>query len=222
MLRFGHSVWKNIAFEFSNFGIFHQFWPIQTDLSGNSVWPQAVFKNSSKWPFLAFFEINFSPLKMKTYAMLNETFSVIFKHRAFVCFWKHSFNRCSCSSFCLDYCCMHLWLHLGCQFSSFEGVRIGIIQQKIFKNHKRHKRRKIRQSLFTFWHSSADLHSIWQFFWPKNIKILISPIEMNLNNVAILYKYISGSFVRSMSPQSPFLIPLPSSSNFPPSLLFRR
>ena len=35
-------VTQNVVFESFNFGIFHQFWPIKTDLSGNSVWPQAL------------------------------------------------------------------------------------------------------------------------------------------------------------------------------------
>ena len=40
------SAWKSVitqkvAFEFLNFVIFHQFCPIKTDLSGNTVWPQA-------------------------------------------------------------------------------------------------------------------------------------------------------------------------------------
>ena len=32
---------QNVAFEFFNFGISTNFWPIKTDLSGNTVWPQA-------------------------------------------------------------------------------------------------------------------------------------------------------------------------------------
>ena len=32
---------QNVAFELINFGIFHQFLSIKTDLSGNTVWPQA-------------------------------------------------------------------------------------------------------------------------------------------------------------------------------------
>ena len=40
-----HIVWKILKMShliFSNFGIFYQFFPIKTDLSGNTVWPQAV------------------------------------------------------------------------------------------------------------------------------------------------------------------------------------
>ena len=39
-----HIVWKitqNVAFEFLNFGILYQFLSYYTDLSGNTVWPQA-------------------------------------------------------------------------------------------------------------------------------------------------------------------------------------
>ena len=32
---------QNVAFEFLDFGIFHQFWPFKTDLTGNTVLPQA-------------------------------------------------------------------------------------------------------------------------------------------------------------------------------------
>ena len=56
---------QNIAFEFSNFGIFHQFWPIRTGLSGNTVWPQASgFQKLAKLDHFWHFLINFCPLKM--------------------------------------------------------------------------------------------------------------------------------------------------------------
>ena len=48
---------QNVAFEFLNFGIFTIFCPFKTDLSGNTVWPQAsVFQKLAKiGPFLALF-----------------------------------------------------------------------------------------------------------------------------------------------------------------------
>ena len=63
--KYLHSVWKLL--KMSHLLIF-QFCPIRIDPSGNTVWPQA-----SGFQKLA-------PL-----AMLNETFSLIFKHRA-VCY----------------------------------------------------------------------------------------------------------------------------------------
>ena len=40
---------QNVAFEFFNYGIFHQFCPIKVNLSGNTVWPQATgFQNIAK------------------------------------------------------------------------------------------------------------------------------------------------------------------------------
>ena len=57
------------------------FVPLKSYLPGNTVWPQAT--GFQKLWFLAFF-MNFCPLKVKTMlaslAMLNATFSVIFKH----------------------------------------------------------------------------------------------------------------------------------------------
>ena len=36
-----HIVWKLLKMSYLNFGIFRQFCPIKTDLSGNTFWPQA-------------------------------------------------------------------------------------------------------------------------------------------------------------------------------------
>ena len=48
-----------------NFGIFHQFLSYKTDLSGNSVWPQASgFQKLAKMDHFLAFLINFCPLKM--------------------------------------------------------------------------------------------------------------------------------------------------------------
>ena len=60
-----HSVWKSLKMSHSN------LCPIKSDLSGTTVWPQTSgFQKLAKIdPFLALF-------------MLNETFSVILKHRA--------------------------------------------------------------------------------------------------------------------------------------------
>ena len=33
------SITQNVAFEFANFGNFHQFCSIEIDLSGNTIWP---------------------------------------------------------------------------------------------------------------------------------------------------------------------------------------
>ena len=51
-----HIVWKSLKMSHLNFGIFHQFLSIITDLSGNTVWPQAsgfqkVAKIDQFWHF---------------------------------------------------------------------------------------------------------------------------------------------------------------------------
>ena len=72
---------KMSHFWFFNFGIFHQFCPIKgtclVTLFDRKLW---FSKTRQNVPFLAFL-INFCPLKCWTsLAMLNATFSVIFKH----------------------------------------------------------------------------------------------------------------------------------------------
>ena len=63
---------QNVAFIFLILAFSTKFCPIITDMSGNTVWPQASgFQKLAKMDrFLA------------SLTMLNETFSVIFKHRA--------------------------------------------------------------------------------------------------------------------------------------------
>ena len=39
---FGYQITQNVGFKFLIFGIFHQFLSIRIDLSGNTVWPQAL------------------------------------------------------------------------------------------------------------------------------------------------------------------------------------
>ena len=104
---------QNVAFWFLNFGISTNFRPIKTDLSGNTVWLQAsgfqnvtflilAFSNNvclktelsnawfklKKWTIFCIL-MNFCQLKSLTklasLAILNETFSVIFKHRVAYC-----------------------------------------------------------------------------------------------------------------------------------------
>ena len=55
-----HIVWKLLKMSHFNFSIMAfstTFCPIKTDLSGNTVWPQAlqVFKNPPKWTILGIF-----------------------------------------------------------------------------------------------------------------------------------------------------------------------
>ena len=61
-----HSVWKSPKMSLLNFGIFHQFFDLfKTDLSGNSVWPQALgFQKLTKLDHFWHFLMNFCPLKM--------------------------------------------------------------------------------------------------------------------------------------------------------------
>ena len=55
---------QNVAFEFLNIGIFHQFCLLKVDLSGNTVWPQDLdFQKLVKIDFLSFL-MNFCLLKM--------------------------------------------------------------------------------------------------------------------------------------------------------------
>ena len=62
-----HIVWKSTKMAHLNFWILAfstNLWPIKTDLSGNTVWPQALsFQNLAKLSILAFL-ISFCPLKM--------------------------------------------------------------------------------------------------------------------------------------------------------------
>ena len=68
------------------------FCPLKSGLSGNTVWQQVSdFKKIAKIDHLWAFIMNFWPLKMYTLlaslAMLNATFSVIFKHRSLSLFY---------------------------------------------------------------------------------------------------------------------------------------
>ena len=69
--------YSNVAFEFWHFPPI--LGPIKTDMSGNTVWPQALdfHKLAKNGQFLAFSTQN---VNVASLAMLNETFSVIFKH----------------------------------------------------------------------------------------------------------------------------------------------
>ena len=62
-----HSVWKSPRMSDLNFSILAfstYFWPIKTDLSGNSVWPQALgFQKLAKLDHFWHFLMNFCPLK---------------------------------------------------------------------------------------------------------------------------------------------------------------
>ena len=56
---------QNIALEIFNFGIFYQYCPNQSDLSGNTVWPKALgFQKLAKIEHFFAFLINFCLLKM--------------------------------------------------------------------------------------------------------------------------------------------------------------
>ena len=63
-----HIVWKLLwmsHLNFFSFGIFYQFCPIKTDLSGNALWPQASgFQKLGKMDHFWHFLIIFCPVKM--------------------------------------------------------------------------------------------------------------------------------------------------------------
>ena len=71
-----HNVWKLLEMShliIFHFGNSHQFCPIKNYLSGNSVWPPP----DHFWHFcLTFINV----MSLASLAILNETFSVIFKH----------------------------------------------------------------------------------------------------------------------------------------------
>ena len=64
----GHIVWKLLKMSHLNFWILAfstNFCPIKTDLSGNTVWPQASgFQKLAKMDHFLAFLINFCPLRM--------------------------------------------------------------------------------------------------------------------------------------------------------------
>ena len=80
---------QNVAFAFWHFGIFTNFCPIKIEVSGYTVWPQASgFQKLAKMDHFWHFKLTFVYSKCKRSSlrsqcwMLNETFSVIFNHRA--------------------------------------------------------------------------------------------------------------------------------------------
>ena len=68
-----------------NFGILafsNNFCPIKTDLPGNTVWPQASgFPKLAKMDHFWHFQLTFVTQNVNVARNVNETFSVIFKHR---------------------------------------------------------------------------------------------------------------------------------------------
>ena len=81
-----HIVWKLLKMSHLNFGIFHQFCPFKSDLSGNAIWPQAShFQKLAKMDFFGIFHLLLS---------IQNVFSMIFKHCASSqvhIFWKLQF-----------------------------------------------------------------------------------------------------------------------------------
>ena len=79
-----HIIWKSLKRAHLN------FCPIKTDLSGNTVWPLASdFQKLAKMDHFWHFYLT---LVQTLLAMLNETFSVIFKHRASYVYFLSNFR----------------------------------------------------------------------------------------------------------------------------------
>ena len=76
-----HNVWKSSKMSHLNFWILAfstNFCPIETDLSGNTVWPQALrFKKSPNWGFLAFLT-NFWHSKCKRSSLRSQCWMRLF------------------------------------------------------------------------------------------------------------------------------------------------
>ena len=77
---------ENVSFDIFNFGNFTIICLIKSDLSGNTVWPQAsgfqkIANMDNFWPFqLTFVHSNCKRSSLGSLAKSNATFSVIFKY----------------------------------------------------------------------------------------------------------------------------------------------
>ena len=71
----GLKITQNVTFEFFNFGISTNFWPIKTDLSGNTVWPKASrFQKLAKMDHFWHFSLTFVQSKSVNVAVEWEFF----------------------------------------------------------------------------------------------------------------------------------------------------
>ena len=78
---------QNVSYEFFNFGIFHQFLSCLVTLFDSKL---HVFKNSLKLTIFGILNklLSTQNVNVASLAMLNETFSVIFKQRDKICVYR--------------------------------------------------------------------------------------------------------------------------------------
>ena len=70
---------QNVPFEFLNFGTFHQFCLIKTDLSGNTIWPQASgFQKLAKMDHFWHFQLTFVHSKCKRSSLRSQCWMRLF------------------------------------------------------------------------------------------------------------------------------------------------